>query len=77
MLDQVVVGRGREADIALHGDGSATEVSWELRYEPRSGRFGRPLDQLLVQPVLDILFRTSLRSLRSRVEEQEARFGDG
>jgi hypothetical protein len=59
-------------------------VSWELRYEPRSGRFGRLLDQLLVQPVFDIMFRTSLimfrtslRRLRSRAKEQEARFGDG
>jgi hypothetical protein len=73
VLDPVIAGRDWVADIALREQGAATELSWELRYEPRFGVAGRLLDRLLVQPVLNIVFRTSLRRLRARVEEQETR----
>jgi hypothetical protein len=75
VLDPVFAGRNWAADISLDEHDSATELSWELRYEPRSGLAGRVLDRLLVRPVLDIVFRASLRRLRVVVEGQEARRG--
>jgi hypothetical protein len=75
VLDPVFAGRDWAADIALHEDGPATELSWELRYEPRDGLAGSLLDRVLVQPVLHIVFRTSLRRLRDRTQRQEARRG--
>jgi uncharacterized protein YndB with AHSA1/START domain len=74
VLDSPVVGRDWAADIRLCEDGVGTELRWELRYEPRFGVAGRIVNRLLVQPVLDIVFRVSLRRLRVRVE-QEAQHG--
>lgn len=77
VLDPVFAGRNWAADIDLHEDDAATELSWELRYEPRDGLPGRLLDRVLVQPVLYTVFRTSIRRLRNRIEKQEGRRGHG
>ena len=74
VLDPPLVGRDWAADMRLYEAGAGTELQWELSYEPRYGAAGRIVNRLLVQPVLDIVFRVSLHRFRARVA-QEARHG--
>jgi hypothetical protein len=78
VLDPPFIGRYWVADIDLHehrvgGDPPGVDLFWELRYEPRFGLAGRLIDRLLIQPILDVAFRTSLRRLRLWIEAGRVR----
>jgi len=73
VLDPPLFTRRWDASIRFDsGEGSATAILWEMRWEPRFGWLGRVFNAWLVRPVVGMALARSLRRLK-RVMEAEHR----